>query len=243
MRFSMRLPETKVLLLVLSIPLTAGAQTARVAASADTSTADATATAEHEAPAESGLVVEGRVGLGFALPAIADKFTDTYNPGGMGLAELGLGFDPLHLALGVSYARLPLNTGTSANELPPTMDGDTITGVSVDGGTLNLLALQIVGRYDFPLTELVPYVIVGGGVAFALPEKATLSIRTQNDAGESQTNKFEADADNTTDPTAMLGFGAYHDGGFYDIFAQLHANVLFGDEVVPIAVVSVGVGL
>lgn len=243
MRSGMRSLPMKVLLLVLSVPSMAGAQVAQV----ETSTSAGATGADVSQPsaegeAESGSILEGRIGLGFAFPAIADEFTDTYNPGGLGMAELGLGMGDLHLALGASYARLPLNTGTQSDELPSNMEGETITGASVDGGTLNLLALQIVGRYDIPFTELVPYIIVGGGVAFAFPETATVTVTTRNAAGESQSARFEADADNATDPTAMLGFGAYYDAGFYDIFAQFHANVLFGDEVVPIAIVTVGMG-
>jgi hypothetical protein len=187
--------------------------------------------------------LEGRFGLGFAVPTLADDFTDTYHPGGQLHAEIGAGFGPLHLSLALAYARLHFNTSQTSNQnAPDDLEAD-IVSASIEGGSLNLAAAMVQGRWDLSDHWLRPYLVAGGGMVLSVPEEARVRLTLADDMGDTSTTTLSNDPDNTVDPMFLFGIGATDVSGPFDIFGQLHASIMLGDEVIPMAMVSVGVGI
>lgn len=177
------------------------------------------------------------------MPWLADDFTDGYHPGGQLRLELGAGFGQLHLGLALVYARLPVNEDGAAEGVDPSNVEGEVLRADIEGGSLNLLAAILQGRWDLGEERLRPYLIGGGGVAFGVPATTRIEVELQDDAGDISERSFERKPDSSVDPVLLLGLGATDVSGPFEIFGQLHASVLLGDEVVPIAMLSVGVGI
>ncbi len=191
------------------------------------------------APEEKEDGLEGRVLLGFALPTIGQKITETYNPGvGIG-GELGLALGRFHVGLMLGYSHLFFNSSSALSQLDlQDIDPTVLQGVDLDGGGLSLIEMMASARFDlFTAAQIEPYVLLSGGAVWLDPNGLTLT-RTEGD----QKTSIHTNPDSQFRPALGAGFGATEQSGPVDLFAQLRLDLFFEDEVLPVAMVQVGAG-
>ena len=174
---------------------------------------------------------EVRFGAGATLPLEPEAFTDLYDFGFHGGAELTATVNKpktTHLGLALYHHRFPLDEDEAFADAGG-------ADLEASGGTWAITEVLGVGRFDMSAGNTRPYIVVGLG--FAHQTATDLSVTV---AGQKRTTEFDGE----TDTMVTLGLGVTHSLGDVSLFGQIRlANVMSDDESTVFVPLTLGVEL